>query len=198
MDEKKRAILTQARERLYRGKSLATYAELKKFFDEAMELHGYRECGCPVCRAIDGLISESTAVFEDMSMELPESCEVEVLSKLQLLVASTMAHLLVDVEIGGCLGKVQGEQARRQANERDELMKISKKWLKGEKDRIDGIITRLKAAVDAVDLDREEEAWGDLREMAASLVHTASQLQAQAAVLTVIEPTEQAKKARGG
>lgn len=75
-------------------------------------------------------------------------------------------------------------------------MRITDRWLAGEKKRADVIIERLKATIEAINLDRELEEWTSLRENAASLVHTASQLQAQASVLTIIEPTENATKAR--
>ena len=78
-----------------------------------------------------------------------------------------------------------------------ELMEVSSKWRGGERERLDQIIVRAEETLKAIRIDQKSSDWANLRELAASLGHTAAQLQAQAAVMTIIEPTENAKKARG-
>jgi hypothetical protein len=80
---------------------------------------------------------------------------------------------------------------------KEEVLRVSEKWLAGEIARLEEIVMRAEKTIEAARIDLGECEWHDLREIAASLLQTASQMQAQAAVMTVIDPTEDAKKARG-
>jgi hypothetical protein len=59
--------------------------------------------------------------------------------------------------------------------------------IKGERDRLEGSLTRIKGMVEAIDVHDSFDDWGSLRETAAALVGAAAQLQSHAAVLLALD-----------
>jgi hypothetical protein len=73
-------------------------------------------------------------------------------------------------------------------------MMTKKERLEGEKLRVTHLVNMVQETLSTIDHAEAIADWHGLREAASALVNTASKLQAQAAVVSTLDPTETMKE----